>query len=167
MRVGHGLELGAHIKAVAFRVAMGDACAQQQAERLGHQHQLDRQMGAGCQRCGVLKVDTAFGNDHRLRGADFTQQAAGHDLAEQIQAFVLHFEEGCEAAIFLIYLAQQVLGFEFAEMQFAEMQFAEQIEEWGIIQQHFLARRFRGRQCADLKCDHVVDTVVFAAFFFI
>ncbi|CNL89456.1 Uncharacterised protein [Mycobacterium tuberculosis] len=55
-----------------------------------------------------------------------------------------------------------MLGFEFAQVQFAE-----QIEQWRIIQQHFLARHFGGGEAFDLKCDHVVDTVVFAAFFFI
>ena len=100
--------------------------------------------------------------DHRLRRTYLVQQTAGHDLAEQVQAFVLHFEERREAAVFLVDLAQQVLGFEFAQVQFAE-----QIEQRRIIQQHFLARRVGARQGFDLKCDHVIDTVVFAALFFI
>jgi hypothetical protein len=49
---------------------MGDAAAQQQAQRLRHQHQFDRQVRAGGNRGRVLEVDAAFGDDHRLRLAD-------------------------------------------------------------------------------------------------
>ncbi len=103
--IGHGFEFRAHVKTCALGIAMGDPRAQQQAERLGHQHQLDRQVRAGRQGRGVLEVDAAFGNDHRLRRADFIQQAARHDLAEQVQAFVLHAQEGGEGAVFLAELA--------------------------------------------------------------
>ena len=60
------------------------------------------------------------------------------------------------------YLAQQVLGLEFTQVQFTE-----QIEQWGLILQHFLARRVEGGQGANFQCDRVLDTVVFAAIFFI
>lgn len=50
---------------------------------------------------GVLEVDPAFGNDHRLWGADFIAQALRHDLAKKVQAFVLDFEEGREGTIFI------------------------------------------------------------------
>jgi hypothetical protein len=82
----------------------------------------------------VLKVDAAFGDDHRLRFADFAEHGLRDHLAEQVDAFVLGFEERGEGAVALADLAQQVLGLEFAQVQFTE-----QVEQRGIILQHFLA----------------------------
>ncbi|MNP74641.1 hypothetical protein D3C76_1715540 [compost metagenome] len=52
-------------------------------------------------------------------------------------------------------------------LEFAQVQFAEQIEQWGSILQHFLPGGFEGGQGPNFQCDHVLDTVVFAAIFFI
>ncbi|MCY1244860.1 hypothetical protein D9M72_579590 [compost metagenome] len=52
-------------------------------------------------------------------------------------------------------------------LEFAQVQFAEQVEEWGSILQHFLACGFRSGQGPNFQCDRILDTVVFAAIFFI
>ena len=99
---------------------MGDTGAQQQAERLGHQHQFDRQVCTGCDGRRVLEVDPALGDDHRLRLADVAEHGEGDHLAEQVDAFVLGFQERGDGPIALADLAQQVLRLEFAQVQLAE-----------------------------------------------
>ncbi|MNI90557.1 hypothetical protein D3C73_1480920 [compost metagenome] len=110
----------------------------------------------------MLKVDAAFGDDHRLRFADLPEHGDGDHLAQQIDAFVLGFQECRNVAVALIDLAQQVL-----RLEFTEVQFAEQVEEWRSILQHFLACGFSSGQGPNFQCDRILDTVVFAAIFFI
>jgi len=160
--IGRVFEFGADVEAVSLAVAMGHACAQQQAKGLWHQHQFDRQVSSGGNRRGVLKVDAAFGDDHRLWLADLPKHGDSDHLAQQIDAFILGFQEGGEVPVALADLAQQVL-----RLEFAQVQFAEQVEEWGSILQHFLACGFGSGQGPNFQCDRVLDTVVFAAIFFI
>ncbi len=110
----------------------------------------------------MLEVDATLGDDHRLWLADLAEHGEGDHLAEQVDAFVLNLEECREVAVALADLAQQVL-----RLEFAQVQFAEQVEEWGSILQHFLACGFGSGQGPNFQCDRVLDTVVFAAIFFI
>ncbi len=110
----------------------------------------------------VLKVDPAFGDDHRLRLADVAEHGQGDHLAEQVDAFVLGFQERGDGPVALADLAQQVL-----RLEFAQVQFTEQVEQRGSILQHFLACGFGSGQGPNFQCDRVLDTVVFAAIFFI
>jgi hypothetical protein len=99
---------------------MGDAGTQQQAKGLRHEYQLDRQVRASGDGRRMLKVDASFGEDHRLRFADLSEHGQGDHLAQQIDAFVLGFQERGDGPVAFADLAQQVLRLEFAQVQFAE-----------------------------------------------
>jgi hypothetical protein len=99
----------------------------------------------------------------RLRRANLAQHGlCDHDLAEQVDPFVLGFEVAGQGAVAFADLAQQVL-----RLEFAQVQLTEQVEQRRSILQHFLARGLRGRQRGYFQCDHIIDTVVFAAICFI
>jgi hypothetical protein len=111
--------------------------------------------------CRVLKVDAALGDDHRLRLADLPEHGQGDTWLSRSMRLFWDFRNAA-IAVALTDLAQQVL-----RLEFAQVQFAEQVEEWGSILQHFLACGFGSGQGPNFQCDRVLDTVVFAAIFFI
>ncbi len=161
--VGHVGKLGADLEAaLRARVAMGDFAAQQQAMGTRHQHHFHFYPGAGFNLRGLDEFDTAFGDDHRQRLADFAKQGLRNHRAKQVEALVLRPQKGSEGAVLVTQLAQQVL-----RLEVGQMQFAEQVEQRGIILQHIWVEGFGRAEGAYLKCDPIFDAVVFAAIFFV
>ncbi len=161
--VGHVDEFGADLEAaLRARVAMGDLAAQQQAMGAWHQHHFHFDPSAGGNLRGLGELDAAFGNDHRQRLADFTQQGLRNHRAEQVEALVLRPQEGGKGAVLVAQLAQQVL-----RLEVGQVQLAEQVEQRGIILQHIWVKGFGRAEGAYLKCDPIFDAVVFAAIFFV
>ena len=161
--IDHVDELDADLEA-AFRprVAMGDLATQQQAVGAGHQHHLYLHPAARCKGLRLRALEAAFGHHDRLRLTYLAQQGVSHHGAQYVEALVLDSQKGCEGAVLVAELAQQVLRFEIRQVQFAE-----QIEQRGIILQHIWIKGFGRAQWAYLKCDPICDAVVFAAIFFV
>ncbi len=119
--IGHVGEFRADLEfAARARVAVGDLAAQQQAVGAWHQHHLHLHPGAWGDLLALREFDATFGDDHPLWLADFTEQGLRDHGAEQVQAFVLRPQEGCQGAVFLTQLAQQVLRLEVGQVQLAE-----------------------------------------------
>ena len=115
--IGHVGEFRAHLEiAVRAPVAVGDLAAQQQAVGAWHQHHLHFYPGAGGDLPRLRELDAPFGDDHPLWLADFAEQGLRDHGAEQVEAFVLRPQEGCQGAVLLAQLAQQMLRLEVGQV---------------------------------------------------
>ena len=114
--IGDGFKFGDDREAVILRQALDDAGAQQQAQSLWHQYQLERKVAARQAGLGMMKLDTALGQFYRLQFTDLAQYGLRDNLAEQLDAFVQGLEVAGKRAVTFADLAQQVLGLEFAQV---------------------------------------------------
>lgn len=108
--IGQRFEFGADFELAIFTaLTVHHLGAQQQSERLGHQHHLESQVAARRHSLVVAEADTSLGNGNPAWRADVTQKALGHGLAEQVDAFVHDLEVIGQGAVAFTDMAQQVL----------------------------------------------------------
>ncbi|CAE6910295.1 conserved protein of unknown function [Ectopseudomonas oleovorans] len=161
--VGQRFELRADlVLAIGALAAVHDLGPQQQAEGLGHQHHLDRQVTARRDGLGMVEADATLGQRDLAGRADIAQQALRHGLAEQVDALVDHLQVVGQGAVALADVTQQVLGLEVHQVQVAE-----QVEQRRRIVKFVAGLGFGACQQGEFQCDRIFDAIVFAAIIYI
>ena len=161
--IGQGFELGADLELLRRQwTAVHHLGPEQQAQGLWHQDHLDRQVGVEGDALRVVEAHAAFGQADLARRADIAQQALGHGLAEQVDAFVDDLEVVGQGAVAFADMPQQVL-----RLEVHQVQVAEQVEQRRAVVQRVTGQGICAGQRGEFQCDRIVDTIVFAAVIFI